>query len=201
MKNLIFATNNPHKLYEIRQIIGKEFEILSLADIDCNEEIPEDENTLEGNASFKAWFVYNNYGTDCFADDTGLEIDALDGQPGVKSARYAGDDCNPQNNIRKILQELGNCTDRKARFRTVISLIMNGKESRFDGIVEGVILPEKRGKEGFGYDPVFMPEGKSLTFAEMDLDEKNTISHRARAFEKLRSFLSRHYIPDNKEVI
>ncbi len=189
MKKLIFATNNQHKLHEIKHIIGKEFEILSLSDIGGKEEIPENENTIEGNASFKAWFIYNKYGVDCFADDTGLEIDALNGQPGVKSARYAGNDCNPENNIRKVSQELGNRPDRTARFRTVISLIMEGKEFRFNGAVEGVILYEKHGRKGFGYDPVFLPEGFDKSFAEMSLDEKNMISHRARAIRKLIKYL------------
>jgi XTP/dITP diphosphohydrolase len=185
MNELIFATNNLHKLKEITGIISNEFRILSLSDIGCIDEIPEDAGTLEGNASFKAWYVYNKYGRDCFADDTGLEIDALEGRPGVKSARYAGEDCNPENNIRKVLYELAGETDRKARFRTVISLIENGTEIQFEGTVEGIILHEKRGKDGFGYDPVFLPEGYDLSFAEMLLEEKNKISHRARAIRKL----------------
>lgn len=185
MKELVFVTNNPHKLKEINKIIGDEFRILSLSDIGCREDIPEDAATIEENASFKAWYVYNKYGRDCFADDTGLEIDALDGRPGVKSARYAGEDCIPENNIRKVLNELEGKKDRKARFRTVISLIRKGAEVQFEGIVEGVILQEKRGKEGFGYDPVFLPEGYELSFAEMPLEEKNRISHRALATRKL----------------
>jgi XTP/dITP diphosphohydrolase len=185
MRELIFATNNLHKLKEISDIIGDEFQIISLAEIGCNEDIPEDSETLEGNASFKAWFVYNKYGKDCFADDTGLEIEALAGRPGVKSARYAGEDCNPENNIRKVLAELEGKTNRKARFRTVISLIRSGIEVQFDGTVDGVIIIEKRGKDGFGYDPVFLPDGFDLSFAEMSLEEKNKISHRARAVQKL----------------
>jgi len=185
MKELVFATNNLHKLKEISEIIGNEFRIISLADIGCTDEIPEDAETLEGNAAFKAWYVYHNYGRDCFADDTGLEIDALEGRPGVKSARYAGEDCNSENNIRKVLAELEGQTDRKARFRTVISLIRSGIEVQFEGTVQGVILHNKRGKDGFGYDPVFLPDGYELSFAEMPLEEKNKISHRARAMQKL----------------
>jgi XTP/dITP diphosphohydrolase len=185
MKELIFVTNNFHKLKEISNIIGGEFQIISLAEIGCKEDIPEDAETLEGNASFKAWFVYNKYGKDCFADDTGLEIEALEGRPGVRSARYAGEDCNPGNNIRKVLAELEGKTNRKARFRTVISLIRSGIEVQFEGTVDGVILPEKHGKDGFGYDPVFLPDGFDMSFAEMKLEEKNKISHRARATRKL----------------
>jgi XTP/dITP diphosphohydrolase len=185
MKELVFATNNPHKLKEIREIIGDQFRVLSLADIGCNEEIEEHALTIEGNASVKSWYIYNKYGKNCFADDTGLEINALGGRPGVKSARYAGDDCNPENNIRKVLKELEGKDNRRARFRTVISLIMNGKELQFEGTVEGNILFEKHGKEGFGYDPVFQPDGYNLSFAEMPPEEKNRISHRGRAVRKL----------------
>lgn len=191
MRELIFATNNPHKLKEIREIIGNNYRVLSLADLGCIEDIPEDADTLERNASFKAWFVYNKYGKDCFADDTGLEIEAMDGRPGVKSARYAGEDCIPENNIRRVLSELEGKTNRKARFRTVISLISNGIEIQFEGTVDGVILHEKQGKDGFGYDPVFLPEGFDLSFAEMLLEEKNKISHRARATRKLIDHLKR----------
>jgi XTP/dITP diphosphohydrolase len=185
MKELVFVTNNSHKLKEISEVIGSEFYITSLVDIGCKDDIPEDAETLEENASFKAWYVYNKYGIDCFADDTGLEINALEGRPGVRSARYAGEDCISENNIRKVLSELEGKTDRKARFRTVISLIRGGIEIQFEGTVEGVILSEKRGKEGFGYDPVFLPDGYELSFAEMPLEEKNKISHRARATRKL----------------
>jgi len=191
MRELIFATNNSHKLKEIREIIGNRIRIMSLAEIGCSEEITEDAATIEGNASLKSWYIYNNFGKDCFADDTGLEIDALEGRPGVKSARYAGEDCNPENNIRKILQELEGVKDRKARFRTVISLIRNGQEVQFEGTVEGVILSEKRGQSGFGYDPVFMPDGYNRSFAEMTPDEKNNISHRARATQQLIDHLMR----------
>lgn len=185
MKELIFATNNPHKLKEIREIIGNQFRVLGLSEIGFNEEIIEDAPTIEGNASLKSWFIYNKFGIDCFADDTGLEIDALAGRPGVKSARYAGEECNPENNILKVLNELRSKSDRRARFRTVISLIMGGKELKFEGTVEGMILHEKRGDSGFGYDPVFLPDGSSLSFAEMLADDKNKISHRGRAMQKL----------------
>lgn len=191
MKELVFVTNNLHKLKEISEIIGDEFRIISLAEIGCYDDIPEDAATLEGNASYKARYVYNKYGRDCFADDTGLEIDTLEGRPGVRSARYAGEDCNPENNIRKVLGEMEGQTERQARFRTVISLIRKGMEVQFEGTVEGVILYEKRGKEGFGYDPVFLPDGYQLSFAEMPLEEKNKISHRARATRKLTDHLKR----------
>jgi XTP/dITP diphosphohydrolase len=191
MRELIFATNNLHKLKEIREVIGNQFRVLSLADIGCQEDIVEDAATIEGNASLKSWYIYNKYGKACFADDTGLEIDALEGRPGVKSARYAGEDCNPENNIRKVLAELDKVSHRKARFKTVISLIMNGKEVQFEGKVEGMILREKRGNDGFGYDPVFLPDGYSRSFAEMSLEDKNKISHRARATQKLIDYLKR----------
>jgi XTP/dITP diphosphohydrolase len=185
MKELVFVTNNPHKLKEIREIAGNQIRILSLSEIGCQEEIPEDAPTIEGNASVKSWFIWRKFGKDCFADDTGLEIEALNGRPGVKSARYAGEDCIAENNIRKILAELENVTDRRARFRTVISLIENGKEIQFEGIVDGEILREKRGKDGFGYDPVFLPDGYEQSFAEMSPDDKNRISHRGKAVQKL----------------
>lgn len=190
MRDLIFVTNNPHKLKEIKEIIGDRFNVLSLADIGCNEEIVEDADTIPGNASLKSWYVFNKYGKDCFADDTGLEIEALDGRPGVKSARYAGDDCNAENNIRKILKELEGSSNRKARFRTVISLIKGGEEVLFEGTVEGMILEEKRGNDGFGYDPVFLPEGYKESFAEMQAQGKNKISHRGRATQKLIAYLT-----------
>jgi XTP/dITP diphosphohydrolase len=191
MEELIFVTNNPHKLKEIRAMIGDQFHILSLADIGCHEEITEDAPSIEGNASLKSTFIWKKYGKNCFADDTGLEIKALEDRPGVKSARYAGEDCNPDNNIRKILLELKNVKDRRARFRTVISLIMNGNEILFEGIAEGTILHEKRGEEGFGYDPVFLPKGYDQTFAEMDPLGKNRISHRGKAVQNLIGYLRR----------
>jgi XTP/dITP diphosphohydrolase len=189
MKELVFVTNNSHKLKEIREIIGNQFRILSLADIGCNTEIEEYAETIEGNASLKSWYIYNKYTKDCFADDTGLEIDALGGNPGVKSARYAGEDCNAGNNIRRVLKELEGAIDRRARFRTVISLVMNGEEVLFEGTVEGIILHEKRGNDGFGYDPVFLPDGYAQSFAEMSPGEKNKISHRGRAAQKLMTYL------------
>lgn len=194
MKKLVFATNNPHKLEEIRAILGSKLEILSLADIGCDADIPETAETLEGNALIKAHYVYDNYKLDCFADDTGLEVDALHGLPGVHTARYAYPDRHdPEANMIKLLEALRENNDRNARFRTVIALIEKGKEYLFEGVVEGVIAREKSGTQGFGYDPVFIPEGNSKTFAELGEDIKNTISHRARAVQKLAEYLaSRH---------
>ena len=194
MKKLVFATNNPHKLEEIRAILGSKLEILSLADIGCDADIPETAETLEGNALIKAHYVYDNYKLDCFADDTGLEVDALHGLPGVHTARYAYPDRHdPEANMIKLLEALRENNDRNARFRTVIALIEKGKEHLFEGVVEGVIAHEKSGTQGFGYDPVFIPEGNSKTFAELGEDIKNTISHRARAVQKLAEYLaSRH---------
>lgn len=194
MKKLVFATNNPHKLEEIRVILGSKLEILSLADIGCYADIPETAETLEGNALIKAHYVYDNYKLDCFADDTGLEVDALHGLPGVHTARYAYPDRHdPEANMIKLLEALRENNDRNARFRTVIALIEKGKEHLFEGVVEGVIAREKSGTQGFGYDPVFIPEGNSKTFAELGEDIKNTISHRARAVQKLAEYLaSRH---------
>lgn len=194
MKKLVFATNNPHKLEEIRAILGSKLEILSLADIGCNADIPETAETLEGNALIKAHYVYDNYKLDCFADDTGLEVDALHGLPGVHTARYAYPDRHdPEANMIKLLEALRENNDRNARFRTVIALIEKGKEHLFEGVVEGVIAREKSGTQGFGYDPVFIPEENSKTFAELGEDIKNTISHRARAVQKLAEYLaSRH---------
>ena len=182
---LVFATNNQHKLKELQAILGDHFKLLSLNDIGCFEEIPEEQNTLEGNAAQKAFFVYDRYGYNCFADDTGLEIDALGGEPGVYSARYAGEEKSAEANMSKVLQKLAKINERGARFRTVISLVINGKEQQFEGIVEGEILRERKGTDGFGYDPIFKPEGSDLSFAEMDLSEKNKISHRGRAVQKL----------------
>ncbi len=186
---MIFATNNRHKIREINNIIGDCFRLRSLEDINIHDDIPENEPTLEGNALFKARYISGITGMNVFADDTGLETEALYGEPGVHSARFAGKEKNSDANIDKLLLLLNNSTNRKARFRTVIGLIFNGREYLFEGIVNGEIIRERRGVNGFGYDPVFLPVGKSLTFAQMDLDEKNTISHRAKAFEKLRSFL------------
>ncbi len=194
MKRIVFATNNQHKLDEIRQILGNDFHILSLADIGCHEEIPEDHDTLQENALQKAQYIVDHYHVSCFADDTGLEVDALGGEPGVHSARYAeGTDHDSEANMRKLLLKLGNNNNRRARFRTVIALLLeeNGKwrEEIFDGIVEGHIAREKKGSEGFGYDPIFVPDGYDLSFAELGMDVKNSISHRARAVRKLADFL------------
>lgn len=188
-RKLIFATNNLHKLDEIRSVAGLDIEILSLSDIDIEVEIPEDFDTLQENALQKARFIHEKTGMDCFADDTGLEIDALDGRPGVKSARYAGPQCNPEDNIRKVLTELVNINQRSARFTTVIALIIDNKEHIFMGKVEGEIIQSKQGVSGFGYDPIFRPEGYLQTFAEMPANEKNQISHRARAVQQLVAFL------------
>jgi XTP/dITP diphosphohydrolase len=188
-KQLIFATNNAHKLDEVRNAEGLNFEILSLKDIGFDGDIPEDFYTLRENAMQKALFIHDKYGMDCFADDTGLEIDALDGRPGVLSARYAGPQCNSEDNIQKVLQELKGKIIRKARFRTVIALILNNETYYFEGVVQGEILSEKRGESGFGYDPVFLPACFTHTFAQMDLTLKNKISHRAKAVGKLIEFL------------
>lgn len=186
---LVFATNNLHKLEELQALLGSHFKLKSLKDIGCIEDIPEEQPTLEGNARQKAFFIFDNYGYSCFADDTGLEIDALGGDPGVYSARYAGEAKDPQANMNKVMHQLEKINNRKARFRTVISLVINGNEKQFEGIVEGEITREKRGGSGFGYDPVFMPEGYNKTFAEMSMKEKNQISHRARAVQKLVEYL------------
>ena len=189
-KKLVVATNNAHKLKEIADILDEKIELLSLKDINCHVDIPETADTLEGNARQKALYIYKNYGMDCFADDTGLEVEALNGAPGVFSARYAGEDHDSEANMQKLLKELKGKENRKAQFRTAICLIMNGKEYLFEGIVKGEIIEEKRGVTGFGYDPIFVPEGYDLTFAELGNDIKNTISHRARAVEKLCLFLN-----------
>lgn len=186
---LVFATNNRHKLEELQELLGSEIKLLSLGDIGCYEDIPETQPTLEGNARQKSFIVYEKYGYNCFADDTGLEIEALDGEPGVYSARYAGDARDSDANMKKVLEKLVKINSREARFRTVISLVLNGEETQFEGIVEGAILTEKKGNSGFGYDPVFQPKGYSQSFAEMSLEQKNKISHRGRAVEKLVNFL------------
>lgn len=189
-RKLVFATNNAHKLDEIRAILGDEIEIVSLADIGCHTDIPETADTLEGNALQKARYVYGHYHCDCFADDTGLEVEALDGAPGVHTARYAYPDRHdPEANTRKLLDALKEKSSRRAQFRTVIALILNDEEHLFDGRVEGSIATEKRGTEGFGYDPVFIPEDSGKTFAELGVEAKNRISHRARAVARLCEFL------------
>ncbi len=189
MKKIVFATNNTHKLQELQQIISEHFDLLSLKEIGCEEEIPETAETIEENSMQKAEYVYDKYKIDCFADDTGLEIEALNGRPGVYSARYAGEEKNMEKNIDKILNELKGKKNRSARFKTVISLIYEGKKYQFEGIVNGKIIEEKRGVGGFGYDPVFMPQGYNITFAEMPADVKNKISHRGKAVQKLVEFL------------
>lgn len=186
---LVFATNNKNKLEEVRRVVKDTFEILSLEEIGCHEEIEEPGETLEENAFIKARYVKDNYGYDCFGDDTGLEVEALNGAPGVYSARYGGGDHDSEANIKKLLGALAEQKNRKARFRTVIALILEGKEYQFDGIVEGKIIEEKRGTFGFGYDPVFSPEGLGKTFAELGADVKADISHRARATKALCNFL------------
>lgn len=189
---LVFATNNKHKLNEIRHIANGKIEILSLSDIDCHDEIPETGVTLEENALIKARFVKEKYGFNCFADDTGLEVEALNGAPGVYSSRYAGEDGNPENNMRKLIAELQGKENRKARFRTVIALLLNGETHFFEGEIRGRIIEEKRGEAGFGYDPIFMPDDYDKTFAQLGDDVKNNISHRAIATQKLVDFLKTH---------
>ena len=189
-KKLVFATNNAHKLDEISSILGEKVELLSLKDIHCHVDIPETADTLEGNAMLKAEYIYKNYGLDCFADDTGLEVEALNGAPGVYSARYAGGEGhNSEANMQKLLQNMQGVQNRKAQFRTAICLILDGKKHLFEGIVKGEIIKEKRGSSGFGYDPIFVPEGYTKTFAELGNETKNKISHRALAVEKLCRFL------------
>jgi XTP/dITP diphosphohydrolase len=197
---LVFATNNSHKIEEISHLLGDSFVLKSLKDIEINDDIPEDYHTLEENALFKARYINKLTGMNVFADDTGLEIDALNGRPGVHSARFAGVARNFEANIDKVLLLMTGITDRKARFRTVIALIFNGAEYLFEGKVDGTIITERRGKQGFGYDPVFVPDGKNKTFAEMTLDEKNTISHRANAFKKLKEFLVEKEGSGNKKT-
>lgn len=189
MKKIVFATNNRHKLEEVSEILGKEFLVLGLSDINCMEDIPEDEDTLEGNAMAKAHYVKEKFGYDCFADDTGLEVKALNNAPGVYSARYAGESKDPSANIRKLLAELKEKSDKSARFRTVIALIIEDKEYLFEGEITGSIIEEGRGTSGFGYDPVFVPDGYSKTFAELGNEIKNKISHRALAVQQFKKFL------------
>ena len=199
-KLLIMATNNEHKLKEVRQILDyKDILIKGLEEVGCYDDIPETADTLEGNALLKARYMYSHYGVDCFADDTGLEVETLDGQPGVFTARFGqmngyGNSHDADANIQSLLDKLKGKENRKARFRTVIALVCEGKEYIFEGIVEGEILTEKSGQEGFGYDPIFSPEGKGISFAEMSAEEKNQISHRGRAVEKLIAWLKKEYI-------
>ena len=190
---LVFATNNKHKLQEVRDIVGDRVELLSLADINCYDDIPETADTLQGNALIKARHVYEKYGFDCFADDTGLEVEALGGAPGVYSARYAGEECDSEANMQKLLQNLTGETNRNAQFRTVIALIIGGEEKLFNGIVKGTIATEKKGDSGFGYDPIFIPEGHSESFAQMSSEMKNSMSHRFRATKELGDYLKENY--------
>lgn len=189
IKTIVFATHNPHKLAEIREIVNGHVTILGLTEIGCHEEIEETSNTLEANALLKAKHVKERYGYDCFADDTGLEVDALGGAPGVYSSRYAGPSCNPEDNMDKLLKALQGVDNRTAQFRTVIALLVNGEEHLFEGVIRGNITGEKKGGKGFGYDPLFMPEGEEKTFAEMTPADKNRVSHRALAMAKLFDFL------------
>ncbi|PVX52212.1 XTP/dITP diphosphohydrolase [Balneicella halophila] len=186
---LIIATNNSHKVEEIKEILPANIDVKSLREIGIVEEIPETQDTLEGNALQKARYIYDKYSKNCFADDTGLEVEALDNAPGVYSARYAGDDCSFEDNIQKLLRELKGIENRKARFRTVVALIIDGHEHLFEGEVTGKILESKQGNEGFGYDPVFLPDGYEDSFATMASSEKNKISHRGKAVRALASFL------------
>ena len=189
MKTMVFATNNPNKVREVQEILGDRFRIRSLEDIGCLETLPETSATIEGNALQKARYVYRHFGTDCFAEDTGLEVRALNNEPGVFSARYAGPQRNSDDTMELLLKNPQGKKDRYARFKTVIALIRGGREYTFEGIAEGRVLEEKRGNEGFGYDPVFAPEGSDLSFAEMTPAEKNAVSHRGKAMRRLIEFL------------
>ena len=190
MQQLVFATNNAHKLQEVAAKIAGRIKLLSLNDINCHDDIAETGITFSQNASIKSNHIYSKYNINCFGDDSGLEIDALNGEPGVYSARYAGEHGNHAANNKKVLQALQGVVNRRARFKTVISLLWNGSEYFFEGTVEGIIITELSGTAGFGYDPIFQPDGYAVTFAEMSLDQKNTISHRAKAMEKLLAFLA-----------
>jgi XTP/dITP diphosphohydrolase len=189
MKKIVFATNNQHKLQEVKEVLGDAIEIVSLAELNCFDDIPETANTLEGNALIKAEYIYNKFSLNCFADDTGLEVEALDGAPGVYSARYAGEENNAIANMEKLLANMSVQTNKNARFRTVIAYIEQGKIQYFEGMIEGKIATEPKGKAGFGYDPVFIPNGYQQSFAELGADEKNKISHRALAVNKFAQFL------------
>jgi len=190
MHQLVFATNNAHKLRELGEILRGEFSLLSLSDISCTEEIPETGDTLEANASQKSFHIWDRYGIDCFSDDSGLEVEILNNEPGVHSARYAGEGRNAEENLTKLLKKMEGKENRKACFRCVISLIIEGNEYLFEGRIDGHILPERKGSGGFGYDPVFAPDGFTQSFAEMDADLKNGMSHRGRAVQKLVTFLT-----------
>ncbi len=196
---IVFATNNPNKLKEIQSLIPKEIEIISLKEIGCNEDIPETGDTLKANAFQKAQYIKDNFNYDCFADDTGLEIDELNGDPGVYSARYAGPERNASANMNKILNKLKGKKNRKAQFRTAIALILKGEEHLFEGKVEGYISKDKQGNEGFGYDPIFIPENNTRSFAQMSMQEKGAISHRGRAVKKLVTYLNNISRPKSKQ--
>lgn len=187
---LVFATNNLNKLKEVQALMPVHIKLLSLKDIECFEDVPETQNTIEGNAIQKAEYIKTKYGYDCFADDTGLEVETLNGEPGVYSARYAGEQRNANDNTNKLLTKLKNKTNRNAQFKTVISLQLNGKQQTFTGVCKGEITTTKHGKKGFGYDPIFKPKGQDITFAEMDLSLKNTIGHRGKAISQLIQFLN-----------
>jgi XTP/dITP diphosphohydrolase len=188
---IVFATNNKNKLKEIQNILESDIKLISLDELGCTDEIPEEQDTLDGNASQKAWYIYDKYGKNCFADDTGLEVEALNMEPGVYSARYAGEQKSSQDNMDKLLLNLEGKENRKAQFRTSISLIIDGKETLFQGCAQGEILKARQGGEGFGYDPIFQPKGYTISFAEMDMKEKNKISHRGRATAKLVEYLNK----------
>ena len=191
---LLFATANEHKIQEVKALFtGTSLEIKGLPELGYERELVENSNTLEGNSAQKAWFAYNKFKTDCFAEDTGLEVDALNGAPGLLSARYAGDNKDPQANILKVLNQLEGRNDREAQFRTVITLIIHRIEHNFEGICRGRIAEKPSGTKGFGYDPIFIPDGYDITFAEMDIEEKNKISHRARAFQLMVAFMKEQY--------
>lgn len=189
MRTLVFATNNPNKAREVRNLLGADFEVKTLADIGCEEDIPETADTLQGNAEQKADYLLKHYNMDCFADDTGLEVHALNGEPGVKSARYAGISRDTEANMSLLLERLQGKADRSARFRTVVCLKMGGETHFFEGIAPGSIIEERSGEEGFGYDPIFQPQGSQRTFAQMTMEEKNALSHRAKAVNALVQFL------------
>jgi len=189
---LVFATNNQHKIEEIQSLLGNDFVVKGLKDIGCDVDIPETANTFEGNALQKAQFVYEHYKVPCFSDDTGLEIEALNGEPGVYSARYAGEEKNSEKNMQKVLEKLQGVTNRQAQFRTVIAYVDGKNNYFFEGIVRGTILDHKRGDKGFGYDPIFVPEGRTETFAELDMAVKNSMSHRGRAMEKFIAFFNQN---------
>ena len=197
---IVFATNNINKIKELQVLLPNNIKLLSLSDIGCFEEIDETESTLKGNAKLKADYITNNYGYDCFADDTGLEVDFLNGSPGVYSARYAGKNCDSNKNMQKLLSKLKGVENRKAQFKTVIALNLNGKQYFFKGVCKGEILRNKQGEKGFGYDPIFKPEGFDESFAEMTIEEKGSVSHRGKAVTKLVSFLGTNQIENKKPI-